>query len=259
MGFFDKNIKCDICGTEYNFLGSGATVKDGNICSNCAKKFSHLIKFKKDNTLDEVKNHISYRENNEILFKQFKKTDSIDNLILADRNLKKFYIPSLVMFGKTPDLFDFNQLLDYELNEDGESITSKKVSLGKAAVGTVLLGPVGTIIGGLSGKSKTNGITKNMIIRISVNSPLITQIEIPVIKKETKHNSSAYKKAKDTANKIISLLDVISSIAESENQTVNTTNNDSISDEIIKLKELLEKGIISQDDFEKAKNKVLGI
>lgn len=53
--------------------------------------------------------------------------------------------------------------------------------------------------------------------------------------------------------------DVISSIAESENQTVNTTNNDSISDEIIKLKELLEKGIISQDDFEKAKNKVLGI
>lgn len=261
MGLFGKSKKCDICGGDYNLI-TGAAVKDGNICLNCVKKFSSLVIFNKKNTLQEVKEHLEYRESNDNLFENFKETDCVDKFISADRNLKKFCMPFLYAFGRKPDLFDFNQLIDYELNEDGESITSRKVSLGKAAVGSVLAGPVGTIIGGLSGKSKTNGVTKSMVIRISVNSPLTTQIEIPLIKSETKNNSLTYKIAKDQANKIISLLDVISNIAENEsqNQTTSSENsNISVSDEIVKLKGLVESGIISEEDFEKAKNKLLGI
>lgn len=262
MGLFNKNSKkCDLCGGDYNIL-TGSAVKDGTICLNCVKKFSSLVLFTKKNTLQEIQEHLEYRENNDKLFDTFKETDSVEKFISADRNLKKFCMPFLYAFGRKPDLFDFNQLVDYELNEDGESITSRKVSLGKAAVGTVIAGPVGTIIGGLSGKSKTNGVTKSMVIRISVNSPLTTQIEIPIIKSETKKSSFTYKIAKEQANKIISLLDVISNIAEADIQVaqpVNNSNDNSISDELIKLKSLVESGVISQDDFEKAKNKLLGI
>ena len=46
---------------------------------------------------------------------------------------------------------------------------------------------------------------------------------------------------------------------ETESQTnLETTGQDSnLSDELSKLNDLKEKGIISQDDFEKAKNKLL--
>tara|TARA_Y100000389_G_scaffold101590_1_gene98394 strand:- start:332 stop:592 length:261 start_codon:yes stop_codon:yes gene_type:complete len=43
-----------------------------------------------------------------------------------------------------------------------------------------------------------------------------------------------------------------------ENQIMDTTiNNDQLSNEITKLNELLKKGILTQDEFEKAKKKIL--
>ena len=43
-----------------------------------------------------------------------------------------------------------------------------------------------------------------------------------------------------------------------ENQIMDTTiNNDQLSNEITKLNELLKKGVLTQDEFEKAKKKIL--
>lgn len=260
MGLFDKNETCSICGANKSFLGVTA-VADGKICDDCAKKLSNQFKLNKKMMVADVAVHLQYREENEKCFAVFSATDKAGNFILADKNTKKFYIPATTSLGKTPDLFDFNQLVDYELLEDGETLTSKKVSLGKAAVGTVLLGPVGTIVGGLSGKSKTKSTCTSMSIRISINSPLYNQIEIPLITKEVKKNSFTYKAAKDNANHIISLLDIISDIAEKETPipvTVQETSSSSIADELSKMKGLLDAGVITQEDFDNFKKKILG-
>jgi len=43
-----------------------------------------------------------------------------------------------------------------------------------------------------------------------------------------------------------------------ENQTTDTSvNNDQLSNEITKLNELLKNGVLTQDEFEKAKKKIL--
>jgi hypothetical protein len=263
MGLFDKNETCSICGANKSFLGV-TTLQDGKICSDCAKKFSNQFKANKKTSLAVVQTHLQYREQNEIAFSKFSNTDKIANFIVVDKNLKKLYFPSITTNGKIPDLFDFSQIADYELLEDGETITSKKVSLGKAAIGTVLLGPVGTIIGGVSGKSKTKSTCTTMSIRISINSELLHQIELPLLaKKEVKTNSSAYKTAKNNANSIISLLDVVSQIAENDKTiSVEIKNNDttnSIADELKKMQGLLSDGIISQQEFDTFKNNLLGI
>lgn len=260
MGLFDKNEVCSICGANKSFLGV-TTVADGKICDDCTKKLSNQFKLNKKMMVSDVAVHLQYREENEKCFAGFSATDKVGNFILADKNSKKFYIPATTSVGKTPDLFDFNQLVDYELLEDGETLTSKKVSLGKAAVGTVLLGPVGTIVGGLSGKSKTKSTCTSMSIRISINSPLYNQIEIPLITKEVKKSSSAYKSAKDNANNIISLLDVISHITENETSvsvTIKDAPASNIADELSKMKNLLDQGGITQEEYDLFKKKLLG-
>ena len=43
-----------------------------------------------------------------------------------------------------------------------------------------------------------------------------------------------------------------------ENETINmSSNNDQLSNEITKLNELLQSGVLTQDEFEKAKKKLL--
>ena len=44
---------------------------------------------------------------------------------------------------------------------------------------------------------------------------------------------------------------------ESENNTDTSDQNNNLSEELTKLNDLKEKGIISQEEFEKAKNKLL--
>ena len=44
---------------------------------------------------------------------------------------------------------------------------------------------------------------------------------------------------------------------KSENNTDTSDQNNNLSEELTKLNDLKEKGIISQEDFEKAKNKLL--
>ena len=47
-------------------------------------------------------------------------------------------------------------------------------------------------------------------------------------------------------------------LEENENEIENTsTNNDHLSNEITKLNELLQSGVLTQEEFEKAKKKIL--
>ena len=74
----------------------------------------------------------------------------------------------------------------------------------------------------------------------------MSHIEIPILVSETKRNGILYRSCKETALKILSLLDQITS--SPEHQSLDTSA--SSADEIMKFKKLLDDGIITAEEFE---------
>ncbi|HBI7123350.1 TPA: SHOCT domain-containing protein, partial [Clostridium perfringens] len=69
---------------------------------------------------------------------------------------------------------------------------------------------------------------------------------------EVKNTSMIYKVAYENAQKILSKLDMINTFYSDESPT-----NLSVSDELSKLNSLLKEGILTQEEFESQKNKLL--
>ena len=62
MGLFDKKY-CDICGEKIGLLGN-RKLEDGNCCKNCAKGLSPWFSERRHSTVQEIKDQLSYREEN---------------------------------------------------------------------------------------------------------------------------------------------------------------------------------------------------
>lgn len=153
-------------------------------------------------------------------------------------------------------IFRFEELKSYELLEDDSSVTSG--GLGAAAVGGVALGLGGAVVGSLVGNKKQKKVVDNFVLKINTNDMYFPCILINYIQSSTKTSSGAYKNAMSLAQQSISMLDLI--IAEEE--TSGTTEAPQVADpveEVKKMKELLDMGIISEDEFEAKKKELLGL
>lgn len=153
--------------------------------------------------------------------------------------------------------FKYSELLSYELIEDGESVTKGGVSLGRAVVGGVLFSGVGMILGGLTGKKKSKNFVTEMKIIISVNNPDNPSIIIPLVKKKMKKDSKDYKKLAEDAQETLSYLDMIAAYEEEKISPDKKPNEKSVVEELKEYKELLDAGIIDQEDFDRKKAELL--
>ncbi|MBQ6374378.1 MAG: DUF4428 domain-containing protein [Clostridia bacterium] len=66
MGLFDKIFDkkiCAICGGEIGLLGN-RKLADGNLCKDCASKLSPFMTDRKQSTVEEIRAHLAYREQN---------------------------------------------------------------------------------------------------------------------------------------------------------------------------------------------------
>ena len=63
MGLFDKKY-CDICGEKIGLLGN-RKLENGNLCKNCAKILSPWFSDRRNSTVEEIKEHLAYREANQ--------------------------------------------------------------------------------------------------------------------------------------------------------------------------------------------------
>ena len=99
-----------------------------------------------------------------------------------------------------------------------------------------------------------------MTLRVSLNHKYKNQLVMNFIPLGTsvKSNSMSYNLYKQQANDIISFLDALCKKA-SVSQTITSTQQISGVDEIMKYKELLDKGIISQEEFDLKKKQLLGL
>lgn len=243
---------CNLCGNKLGLIFNKVKLKDGLICGSCVKKSGSITSLD-CRTLEEIKERYSYLEEKEELFKSFNTTSKAQGYLQLDEDKKLF------KFGKSEECFNFSELVNFELNVDGESITSG--GLGRAVAGGMIFGGIGAVVGGVTGGKKSKSTVNNMYIRVSINNRWIKQERIDLLKTETKKNSFVYKVTKTTADEIISLLETI--VNQNEINNVNENNQQqqfqSSADEILKYKQLMDAGIITTEEFETKKKQLLGI
>lgn len=231
--YFALKVECAICGKPTG-LNRHKTKDDKWVCPRCYKE---KLKFRDKAyklTADEVKN-----------MGEFKATKKINNFIEIDDINKKILI--------NKKIYNYNEIIDFELLEDGESIA--KGGLGRALVGGALFGGVGAIVGGITGGKKSKPICNSLKVKITINDINNPTVYVNFINTSTKKSSIIYRTEFDLAQKCLSTLQLI----VNGNQEVKETPIGSDADEILKFKNLLDQGIISQEEFEAKKKQLLGI
>ena len=145
-------------------------------------------------------------------------------------------------------MFNYSDVVSFELKEDNNSLISGRA--GSAVVGGLLFGGLGAIAGASGSRKVSETSCNSMILHIVVNNMHNPNIEIPIIEKETKKDSEEYEMAVEKAQKIVSIMKLILEKNKIE-PNKNTTQ------ELREYKQLLDDGIITEEEFNKKKNEIL--
>ncbi|WP_342538500.1 SHOCT domain-containing protein [Sporosarcina sp. FSL K6-1540] len=245
---------CAICNNGTTFLLRRKIANGEVVCEDCFKKAKNLtikqiIKLKTVSA-DEIRQSITVSVGEAVM--NFIPTKVIGTAIQFDDENKKMLIPG--QFGRD-NIFSYNDIVSYELLEDDEVVTSG--GLRRAAVGGVLFGGAGAVVGAVTGR-KNKGVCNNMGIKLTVNNMSQPIVYISFIQTKTKTDSNAYKVANHEAQECMSTLQLICDNQKGEEKET-TTYSFSTADEIKKFKELLDDGILTQEEFDAKKKELLGL
>lgn len=174
----------------------------------------------------------------------------------------------LAVTYKTASFFD---ILSVEVLENGNTISSKSATrtVGGAVVGGVLAGGAGAIVGGLSGKSKESKEVTAIKVKIVLRKIQDNQMVIGIFsgKLNTKNATElkSYNSYINQANKIRDIVSVIIDAVDKQNDAQkikavnkgNANTSNSVADELAKLADLKAKGILTEEEFNQQKSKLL--
>ena len=179
-------------------------------------------------------------------------TQSIGNIFMVDEQNHLWRTQDQFGLHKST-IHRFEDIIDYELLEDGDLQT--KGGLGSALAGGLTFGAAGAIVGASVGKKKTTSNCSSISIKITLKSMNAPVENVNLLQMKVSKTSAAYKKAFAQAQEILSLLKIMTSSAK-KHEVFETAA--SAADEILKFKNLLDAGIITQEEFEKKKQQLLG-
>ena len=148
----------------------------------------------------------------------------------------------------------YKDMIDVELIVAGLAPVSANMS--GALIGGVLAGTTGAIVGSASGKKEKCDDISIKILRSDKSNALsvIKLIDMPVDR-----DGIVYKNAIESAQKIFSTLQAIVHEKKGKPASFNTATNGDSSEDLRKYEQLLDDGIITQEDFNAKKKQVLGI
>jgi len=160
------------------------------------------------------------------------------------------------------EIIDFSNIIGCEIIEDNETI--QKGGVGRAIVGGALAGGVGAIVGATT--RRTIGVVNSLSIRILLNDILNPCFEIKVIDSEIKRDSFVYKELHQVLQEIYSTIMAIENDNKNETTIEQLNSNTNfqpitinVTEEIRKYKQLLDDGIITQEEFDAKKKQLLGL
>ena len=182
----------------------------------------------------------------------------------------------LVLVG--PDChesFNYSDIIEVSYEENGSQLYTKSAgrTVGGAIVGGFLMGGAGAVVGGLSGASKQNKEIKNMDIKILLRSTSRTSCVLHfkdvdrVLKTKEDADRKLYETYVKNANQAKDVLSVIidnakqasTPIAQPIAQPVVAPASSSVADELAKLAKLKADGILTEEEFQAQKSKLLGL
>lgn len=143
MGLFGKLFdkkQCSICGNDIGLLGN-RKLADGNLCKECAKKLSPYFDDRRNSTVEQIEDHLAYRERNKQDLLQFRPSVVLGNngkihIEMENGIPKRFVLSSsddyrsanadIVLFSNvancTPDIRESRVEEKYR-NADGENVS----------------------------------------------------------------------------------------------------------------------------------------
>lgn len=208
--------------------------------------------------LVNIKKNNSQSNENKLSMEQISATKVITNeftqcTVKIDENNKKIAICNVKPTSKV-ETIEFAKICECEIIEDSNTIL--KGGIGRALVGGLIAGSTGAIIGANTRNSKN--VVNDLHIRILTKDINNSFFIIPVIQSETKKDSFIYKYSIDFANNVYST--IIAIIKSNENDNSNnilTNESNDFEQQLEKLAELKEKGIITEQEFQESKKKIL--
>ena len=182
----------------------------------------------------------------------------------------------LVLVG--PDrheIINYSDIIEVSYEENGSQLYTKSAgrTIGGAIVGGFLMGGAGAVVGGLSGASKQNKEIENMDIKILLRSTIRTSCVLHfkdvdrVLKTKEDADRKLYEKYVKNANQAKDVLSVIIDNAKQVStptaqpiaQPVVAPASSSVADELAKLAKLKADGILTDEEFQAQKSKLLGL
>lgn len=256
--------QCAICNKTIGTLGVKYTSSDNHkICWKCIRDAGYgvnasFIDIKRE-SLENIKNHkeklVEEKNQKENNFNNFVPAVNIENLVEVDTERKLFRLTGL---KNILNVFDLSAISSYEVIENGSAISSG--GLGRAALGAVTFGGTGAIVGAVTGKKKTKTVIEKLQIKIMLNDLSNPVLYIDLIKKPIKQNSKEYVSAVKRADNVLSSLNtVLSDLDDNSVPSTNAESSFSNPEEIRKYKELMDDGIISQEEFDAKKKELLNL
>lgn len=175
---------------------------------------------------------------------------------------------SICSFNKTEEIvIHYNDIIQCEMIEDGSQITktSRGSQVGGALIGGAVAGGVGAIIGGLSGSKTTSERVEKLQLKITVNNTIepvqnITFLNSPVgTKKSDPIYSGHFLKEARYWHGLVSVL-----IKRADDESIQFVQNvdspvesESVADELLKLAQLHKDGLLTKEEFDAQKLKLL--
>ena len=180
----------------------------------------------------------------------------------------------LVIVGESShEIFNYTDIIEVSYEENGNQLYTKSAgrTVGGAIVGGVLMGGAGAVVGGLSGASKQNKEVKSIDIKILLRSTSRTSHVLHfndanrVLKTKEDADRKLYEQYTKNANEAKDLLSVIIDDAkQATTQVVPVMSqpvapqSTSVADELSKLAKLKADGILTEEEFQAQKAKLLG-
>lgn len=186
-------------------------------------------------------------------------TRGVDKWLLVNDEKRMIGVPFVDYNGEiiAIELIPFDDLIDFELIEDGEMITKEKSGLGRAVAGGLLFGKTGAVVGAVTGKkSSSTQYCTDMRINLTVKNRENPLIVVRLISQAISKSSDYYRQAVEVSQKLIAIL---KSITHDRTEVENAVPAFSAADEILKFKNLLDMGVVTQEEFDKKKAELLGL
>ena len=125
MGLFDvfKKQDCEICGKEVGMFGY-KKLEDGEICKDCVKKLSPWFEERRHSTVEQIKQQLTYREQNRVALGGFRPTLSFGEnyelkVELVDGVPNRFVVAQTDSYlEENADLIGFSQVSSFNIEID---------------------------------------------------------------------------------------------------------------------------------------------